>query len=265
MHIAIDDTYGSVGSKSRHVTENRRTHVAIIFPDEEADYIREQITNCLSLIKKDTGVNAKEFHFVDIYNCNAPWDKLPKKMNLMIFNFFAEIYSKYKWPVFIQTIDDRTLSDHDFSKLTGNIDRLKFSKREDLSLLLLLFKIKKAYKNRSEPICIFLDEGRYKPGNTIGNELFHDWKDTFKGTYCSSSDEPLIQIADFLAYSINKSTYLSTKKQRTQTDNWFINLVSSMDINSSDIINTTLPIDFIVEDFDALHDVYRKNKGLDGN
>ncbi|CAH1387973.1 DUF3800 domain-containing protein [Candidatus Nitrotoga sp. M5] len=263
MHIAIDDTYGPENdTESKFVTGKRRTHVAVVFPDEDAGYIREQITNCLDEIEKQTGVLAKEFHFVDIYNRNNPWNKLPEQMNLMLFEFFADIYARYRWPVYIQTIDDRTIADHDFSLFPQNIERLDISKREDLSLLLLLLKIKIAHKSKPSPINIFLDEGKCKPGLSIGKEIFHDWNESYQGNYCSSGSEPLLQIADFLAYSINRSTHLSTKKNRTVIDNWFISLIGSMQINSSDIQRTILPEDFGVEDLDEFHSNDRKNKGL---
>lgn len=35
MHIAIDDTYGpTVETNSSYVTGDRRTHVAVVFPDD---------------------------------------------------------------------------------------------------------------------------------------------------------------------------------------------------------------------------------------
>ena len=263
MHIAIDDTYGpEIDTGSIFVTEKRRTHVAVVFPDQEADYIREQVVGCLDEIEKQTGVLTKEFHFVDIYNRNEPWNELPEHMNLMLFEFFADIYTRYHWPVYIQTIDDRTLNDHDFNQFPLNIGHLDLSKREDLSLLLLLLKIKIDHKKKPSPIHVLIDEGRRKPGVNIGNEIFHDWKEPFSGSYCSSGSEPLLQIADFLAYSINRSTYLSTKKNRTEIDSWFINLVGNMQINSSDVARTVLPENFSVKDLDAIHSNDRDNKEL---
>jgi hypothetical protein len=48
MHIAIDDTYGpDTATGSRYVTDQRRTHVAVIFPDEEVEEYRSQIRGCL--------------------------------------------------------------------------------------------------------------------------------------------------------------------------------------------------------------------------
>jgi hypothetical protein len=50
MHIAIDDTYGpNQPSTSEFVTGARRTHVAVVFEDNDVAYIRDQVRDCLSL------------------------------------------------------------------------------------------------------------------------------------------------------------------------------------------------------------------------
>ncbi|WP_299872814.1 hypothetical protein [uncultured Cocleimonas sp.] len=263
MHIAIDDTYGPENDTgSKFITGKRRTHVAVVFPDEDVNNIREQITNCLDYIEKQTGVLSKEFHFVDIYNRKEPWNKLPEHMNLIFFEFFADIYIRYRWPVYIQTIDDRTIDDHNFSQLPKKIERLNLSKRDDQSVFFLLLQIKIDHKGNPTPINVFLDEGKCKPGTSIGQIIFHDWTEPYNGSYCSSETEPLLQIADFLGYSINRSTYLSTKKNRTNIDNWFIDLVHSMKINSKHIQSFTFSEDFSVADLDEFHSKDRKNKGL---
>ena len=123
MYVAIDDTYGpEIETGSEFVTGRRRTHVAVVFPDSDVDYIRQQIRECLAEIKQSMGVLADELHFVDIYNRKKPWDQLPDGMNLTLFEVFSSIYAHYRWPVIIQTIDDRTLRDHGIEKIRAKID-----------------------------------------------------------------------------------------------------------------------------------------------
>lgn len=263
MHIAIDDTYGPAASGgSVFVSGSRRTHVAVVFPDSDAKKIREEVAGCLEEIRRLTGVEAKEFHFVDIYNRNAPWCNLADQVNLQLFRFFALIYKRYQWPVVIQTIDNRTLKDHGIEELGGKIEGLDLSKRADLSLLFLLMKIKLKYKQTPEPISLFIDEGRRKSGVPFGAEIFHDWPLKFQGEFSSSVTEPLVQIADFIAFCINRSTYLATKKDRTEIDNWFLNLVGTMCINCEDLRLTAMPASFPVDEFDELHIADRVAKDL---
>lgn len=263
MHIAIDDTYGpEIGTDSSFVTGDRRTHVAVLFPDEDVQDIRNQITGCLEEVFNLTGVAAKEFHFVDIYQRNLPWNTLQNGQNLEFFKFFASIYEHYSWPVFIQTIDTRTLRDHGIDHFAGVVEGLDLSNPADLSLLLLLIKIKNRYKDRPMPITLLLDEGSAKPGRAFGAKIFHNWPKPYNGVYASSSNEPLLQLADFIAFCINRSTHLSLKSNRTDTDTWFLNLVSGMGINCDDLKLHNLPKNFSVADFDKLHLQDRTAKGL---
>lgn len=263
MHIAIDDTYGpAIETTSHFVTGHRRTHVAVVFQDEDVDYIRTQMIECLEEVCTRCEVEAREFHFIDIYNKNAPWEKIQSTQNLMIFEFFASIYRRYKWPVFIQTIDDRTLKDHGIHAFVGDVAGFDLSNRGDLSLLFLLFKLKINYKKNPDSITMILDEGRGKPGTAFGSEIFHDWPESFKGYYSTSVDEPLLQIADFIAFCINRSTHLAMKNKRSSTDDWFMRLVGSMSINCNDLKVQTFSKNFSVTEFDECHMNDRAIKGL---
>ncbi|MEB3047688.1 hypothetical protein [Rhizobium mulingense] len=264
MHIAIDDTYGpETATKSRYVTGNRRTNVAVVFDDDSVSYIRGQVSSCLNFIKQDFDIDVDEFHFKEIYNRRGPWEKLPPNANLGLFAAFAEIYSHHKWPVVIQTIDERTLADHGLKPPPLTIEELDLSKPEDLSLTFLCIEIKRRYMVSKQPLTLYVDQGRKKPGATFGTRLFGDWGAAYKGLYASSSDEPLLQIADFIAFVINRSTHLALKEKRTDLDNWFLELSAAMEINCDDLVQTRLPKDFTVADFDELHQIDRRNKRLE--
>ena len=262
MHIAIDDTYGpNVETGSKYVTGDRRTHVAVLFPDDKVEEINSEMSACLSEICSLYDISVSEFHFVDIYNRNSPWDILSDGANLRLFELFSVIYQKYKWEVVIQTVDDRTMKDLGILKIQGQIGGLDLSRRADFSLLMLLIKIKKIYKNNSFPINFLVDEGVKKSGAIFGCEVFHDWPHQVSGVYASSSSEPLLQIADFIAFCVNRSTHLSMKSNRSDIDNWFLNLVGHMGINCVDLVAQRLSRNFSIEDFDDLHMKDRVKKG----
>ena len=113
-----------------------------------------------------------------------------------------------------------------------------------------------------QPISLIIDEGRQKAGTSIGSFLFHDWSFKFGGIYESSKSEALLQLADFVAFCVNRSTHLGAKKERTEVDNWFLNLVGNMGINCDDLQVKELPVGFPVDDFDDLHISDRGKKGL---
>ena len=271
MHIVIDDTYGPKGfGRSKYVTGDRRTYVAVIFEDKDVDNYRKDLRGCLEYMRKITGRDINEFHFVDIYNRYGVWKDLPKDVNLVLFEAFAHIYSKHRWPVLVQTVDKRTVKDcenaakrHGFEPLTRRkIDGLDLSKHDDFALFLLSMRIRLDYAKSNIPLTVILDDGRGKPGRPFGDAFFRDRSSSYLGFYASSKDEPLLQIADLLAFCINRSTHLALKDRRTEIDTWFLELLGKMRINSINLVPNLVPRDFTVDDFDQMHRFDREIKGL---
>ncbi|KUR78555.1 hypothetical protein [Novosphingobium sp. FSW06-99] len=263
MHVAIDDTYGPItATPSKYITGARRTYVAVEFPDHAVGDIRRNITNCLDEIPNLLGINPTEFHFVDIYNRSKEWKDVPDEQNLKIFESFAQIYRMYRWRVHVQTVDDRTLSDHGFH-FDLTVDGIDLRERDGQALFFLLVKLKQRVPRPPERLTLRIDAGRAQPGKPIAKALFSEWGPHYDGQYAASHLEPLIQIADFLAFSINRVTHLSLKPQRTELDLWFLNLVGSMDILSDDLARGLLPPNFTTTDIDDLHSADRKQKGLE--
>jgi hypothetical protein len=230
--------------------------------DHEVNYIRQQVRNCLDYAGELLSDTVAEFHFVDLFNRKPPWDRLPAQANLTFFEFFCKIYEKYRWPVILSTVDKRPLADHRILKFEGRVDGLDLSKAEDLSLLFLCFKLKTQYKASGEPLQLYIDEGRRKPGSAFGTDIFYDWPTSYSGLYASSAGEPLLQLADLVAFCVNRSTHLAMKAKRSEVDNWFLALVSSMGINSPDLRTGLLPLNFGVAEFDELHRLDRIEKRL---
>jgi hypothetical protein len=263
VHIAIDDTYGPAGpTRSKYVTGARRTHVAVIFEDDEVEEVRRQLRNCLDYMGELLPRAPKEFHFVDIYNGYGDWGPFKKDgRNLRLIEAFGNIYASYRWPVMVQTIDDRTFRDHEIAGFKGKLDGLDLSDRQDLSLFLLCVKIKMQLTDVAAPLTVIVDEGKKKSNTAFGRFLFRDRKQ-YDGRYATSSQEPLLQIADLLAFCINRLTHLSLKEKRTATDLQFMGLVNHMRIRSADLSQIVVWRDFTVEEIDRFHRFYRSRKGM---
>ncbi len=171
MHIAIDDTYGPIGpTKSKYVSGARRTHIAVVFSDDGVEDVRTQIRNCLELTSEYLPLPPREFHFADIYNRVGPWKLLNGHVNLGIIEAFCHIYSLYRWPVIIQTIDDRTLRDHGIKGYKGVVDGLDLSNRHDLSLMWLCIKIKLKFNKEPTPLALIVDEGQKRAERNLGSK-----------------------------------------------------------------------------------------------
>jgi hypothetical protein len=258
VHVAIDDTYGPTGpTRSKYVTGARRTHVAVLFEDNEVAEVRGQLRDCLGYMGELLPRAPKEFHFVDIYNGYGEWKPFKQDgRNLALIEAFGSIYATYRWPVIVQTVDDRTLRGHGIEGFKGVADGLDLSDRQDLSLLMLCLKIKKRLADGSLPLTVIVDEGKKKRGAAFGRRIFRD-RQQYQGWYAASGEEPLLQIADLLAFCINRMTHLSLKDGRTDTDLEFIGLVNDMQIRSADLSPMIVPNDFTVEEIDRFHKLYR--------
>lgn len=264
MHIAIDDTYGPPKhGTSRYVTGKRRTQVGVLFEDSEVDHIREEVRGLLSLIHESTGERPDEFHFAEIYNRRGLWGRTKEGLNLQLFEAFADIYRSYRWPVMIQTVDKRTVSDLKGFDRTLAFEGLSPNDFSQLALYLLCLKIRIRFKGTNEPLTLLLDEGLKKAGQRFGDQLFRKWPSAFAGRFASSKSEELLQVADFLAFCINRNTHIALKGQRTELDRWFLQLVASMGINSADISPFIAKPDFSVDELDQFHRVDRALKRIE--
>lgn len=264
MHIAIDDTYGpEQPTGSKYVTGARRTHVAVIFSDNHVEEVRSELKSCIEYVREEHGIMVEEFHFTDVYNKRKAWKGATDELNLTIIKFFAAIYQRYRWKVRVQTVDDRTFADFNIAGFRGKLDGLDFSRRDDVSLALLLVgRLKPMFPAAPHRIKLFVDEGRGKPGARFGRNLFESLGNRFEGRFERSTSEPLLQIADFFAFAINRCTYLSMKPNRSEMDNWFLHTIGSMEIDCPELLQASLDPGFTVDDFDMMHMIDRLNKGL---
>jgi hypothetical protein len=181
--------------------------------------------------------------------------------NLGLIEAFGSIYASYRWPVIVQTVDDRTFRDHGIEGFRGVLDGLDLADRQDLSLMMLCVKIKRQLTDLAAPLTVIVDEGKRKKNTPFGRAIFRD-RPHYQGRYAASSDEPLLQIADLLAFCINRMTHLSLKTTRTETDLEFIDLVHHMQIRSGELSPMIVPRDFTVEEIDRFHKLHRTEIGL---
>jgi hypothetical protein len=263
LYVAVDDTYGPIGpTGSKYVTGARRTHVAVLFDDREVAEVRQQLNNCLDYMAELLPDAPKEFHFAEIYQGSGIWSPFRKdKRNLGLIEAFGSIYATYRWPVIVQTVDDRTFRDHGIEGFRGVVDGLDLADRQDLSLMLLCVKIKRELTDLTAPLTVIVDEGKRKKNTPFGRAIFRD-RPNYNGRYAASNDEPLLQIADLLAFCINRMTHLSLKATRTETDLEFLDLVNHMQIRSADLSPMIVPRDFTAEEIDRFHKLHRTKMGL---
>jgi hypothetical protein len=205
-----------------------------------------------------------EFHFTDFYNRRGVWRDLPPGKNLNLLEAFARLYRHYPWKVFVQTVDNYTIGDWpQLLELDGMGELNPRESRADLSLLLLCLKIRIAYKAARPPIRLYVDQGKHRPNTPFGAQLFRSWGDAYSGKFESSTAEPLLQVADFVAFCINRATYLETKAQRSSVDTNFLRMVEFMQIDCDHLKRWKTKAGFTVADLDEALRQDRRQKGLE--
>jgi hypothetical protein len=201
-YIAIDETYGpEADAVSSYATSRRRTTVGVLIDEEVVIKLEILLTEMLSSINECFQTHFMDFHFSDIYNRRNEWGKVCKISegeNIRIIEGFIDLYQKFRFPVHIQTIDDRTLLDHGTQDICGRIEIFDLSNREHLSSLFLLMKIKRIYRQEECDFTIIMDEGIMKVGAEFGHAIFSGVGARFSGNVASSIERPILQFADFL-------------------------------------------------------------------
>jgi hypothetical protein len=102
--IFVDDT-GSPGLKDTppNVHPERKTWVAVIVPPNLMREVWSQFPNALGELRNLIG--AQEFHFCDIYAGRGEFKNVDLQLRLSLFEFMAYIFSVYRFPVIVQTLD----------------------------------------------------------------------------------------------------------------------------------------------------------------
>ncbi|MGE6220391.1 DUF3800 domain-containing protein [Nubsella zeaxanthinifaciens] len=107
------------------------------------------------------------------------------------------------------------------------------SRHEDLTLCYLLLRCHYFLKrNGCPPSEVIIDAGRQKDGSTHKmNEFKSDFIDkTIR--YVASEKEPMLQLADYVAFSLNRAYWLQNKSYRTDLDFEWLKIFSWADFQT---------------------------------
>ena len=244
--IVFDDA-GTPGaeSKSSFLHDSRKSWCAVVIPDSVATQIDTALSDILSIIKTDYGID--ELHFTDIHGGRKKWKNVELSDRIEIIDYITNIMVIFNLPVFYQTISNSFFSDHP-SFVPPKFDKKKvwwdFTNLSHLSLYFLCIKVShqlKEWKDESledfsNPFLASIDEGLVKPGVEIN---LHNFKNEIKDgnlRFERSVDNPRLQLADFAAYFISKAQWEMVKKD--MGDAQHDNLLDLMSISGKlNIIN----------------------------
>lgn len=232
--VYIDDTASaSQTTNSKYLTEDRRTYVAVIFTEEERKEADEQLKGCIEEINIQFA--ADEFHFTDIYSGTKKFKGIDIDIRLSLFRVFVYIYNQYRWPIIIQTVNDRTLLEHGIRMVDIRAEGFNFADNSDVALFMLLIQCKNYLQDNIKkydlPVDFVIDAGKQKADTFQKVSLLSGVSVNSALSYKSSHDDVLIQIADFIAFCVNRIQMIAVKENKSRVDKEFLKIMSDMKFN----------------------------------
>lgn len=266
--VYIDDS-GTPGyvSNSKYDTVDRKTWVGLILNPDERIEANLQMKEHIDKLK--LRFNANEFHFTDIYSGRKGFEGVDLKVRLDIFRIFAEIHKQAQYPMFIQTFtsDDILRNKIVLAGQEVKMDNFDLKNVSDLTLYFLLLRIKEFFEKNtqySRPIEIIIDEGRQKKDTSQDCVLLEDMLLDNKIYYKSSTDEPLLQLIDFVAFTMNRVRWIMTNDKKGKVDIEFLRIAENANFNILNIKRGLVKVDenFVERYDEELRKVYSKNETL---
>lgn len=235
--IFIDDT-GSPGIQNApdNYHPERKTWVAVIVPPSQAADVMNQMSRALNELRRTIG--ADEFHFTEIYSGTKQFKSVDLQVRLGLFGSMAHIFSEYKLPVIVQTFDPETLADvraRSKGQLPDSIPFFDFNDCGDLALFFLLLRLK-WYMQDTESFGrvkarVFIDEGFKKNGIAMQIPTFQDVFADSQICFAKSSSVYPIQLADFAAFSLNRTQIIGGRESRSSLDLELLRILSPLAFN----------------------------------
>jgi hypothetical protein len=217
----------ALGFGTACTTDNGWLDLTLVVPPHQMPEVIEQLPGA---IRELTSYGFDEFHFADIYAGEGKFE-LDLNIRLAIFQFMAEIFKAYHFPIIVQTFDPDQLKElRSRGGLPNNIGVFNLRKQNDSALFFLLIRIKwYLEKYRQQPDIranVFVDEGYKKDCVAIS---IPNWSSVFdKGLICFARSSTIypIQLADFAAWSLNREQLILNKPSPTELDIKLLEILS---------------------------------------
>jgi hypothetical protein len=217
--VFIDDT-GSPGmpNSPEKLRPDRQTWVAVVVPPAQVLPVTVAVNEMLEPLR-ELGVN--ECHFAEIYSAKGPFRReLPSELRTALFQFFADVVSVHELAIYVQTFDPETHAENagTWPRLPKIASCFDMQRHEHAALWFLLVRVRDhLLTNRAssdQRAMVFVDEGLKKAGTSVEVDVLDD---VFLGGHLmfgSSAAVPLLQVADFAAFCLNRTQLIIRKKQK---------------------------------------------------
>ncbi|OME78750.1 hypothetical protein BK120_23765 [Paenibacillus sp. FSL A5-0031] len=214
--------------------EDKKTWVAVIINPTIMREIFVSIDNVIKGASDFTELELKELHFVDIYNGKKGYRDIPFGKRLVIFKVLVDLFKHYNLPILVQSMSPEILQKFEiiYSQGITSFGPFDLTNYNDMGLFYLLQKVKhyilEHRNNNHELARVFIDENYKKNGIGIQSPLF---KDVFLDSgvfFGDSADITPIQLADFAAFSLNRTQLFVKSSEPKRRDVSLLEILSPL-------------------------------------
>lgn len=185
-----------------------------------------------------------EFHFADIFSGKGIYRHVENRLDF--FKEFSAFSSLEQYVVLFQSFAEDDYERLKIKKTHATIDGFKLYDYSDFALYNLLLQIGRFLYTNSDytkPCKIVIDEGRCKNNSYQNCSILGNILENGKILYKSSKEEPLLQLADFTAYTLNHCNWLDMKNSLNEYDKKFLKIASLANFNVPFLKKNELNID----------------------
>jgi hypothetical protein len=252
-HIIVIDDTGSPGNfnESKFLKENRKTLVGVFIHSSARVYLELKINKIILPLNTEFGIT--EIHLTDLVNRKNEYSDVPQEYLLTIIKYLSEFFLSIQLPYIVQTCNVETFIENNIA-LKEKLENFDFKKGEDQALFLLICRIKQFMDKHfpNEEVEIVMDEGRKRNRQVEEFKILKGIAIDSSIKYFSSKEFLLLQIADFFAYSLNRTQMTLIKENKSESDKILFEYLNTL-LTKQFSIGTTL-IEGNIENFSK--DIY---------
>lgn len=263
--VYIDDTgTPSFTSKSIYDSGDWHSHVAVLIDQDKVDVLLDDLT---AIYNKYKNLNEfDEFHFIRILSGKDGWRNVELTKRLEIFEDFARVYQRYKFPIIIQSFTSEDIIRNKMENITElKLPHFDLSNLSDLTLLFLLFRLREYVINGEFelPLEIKVDSGKGEHLDRKKINFLNKISINSEIEFIDSKKDKLMQFADFISFCLNRMRWIIMSENKGSLDIRLLEIFSEADFDVKNIEKMSVdPYEVKVKDYDK---ALRKKYDINGN
>ena len=229
--ILMDDSGSAIDTDEGK--QDRKSWVAVLIPPSDSSDAITQMDGLSDELQRQFGV--REFHAHEVFHGRGSWSHVSIPHLKAVVATVARILGPTRFPIVVQTfwkgneshgkLLSMIMGQH--LKLMKRKFRIDFRSPKDAALVFCLFRclnyIKDCYPHTRWHV--FADAGKRQPGQTTLVPLKWSNSEVVRVNFEDSKLCPLIQLADFAAYFMNRSQQIANARSRTRHEEELLDIL----------------------------------------